>query len=699
MAAIRATSVTEWMAQLREAVGKSRRSRRPDTVQPGEAEAREAVRNANTHGDWSRARRALWRLKRAAARTQRLAKLDLACRGTARAPTRRQPLHVLHFRTSQDEEEPIYDKGALLGLARHHVREQYGSGRCGMWQRTYLLVLGARARASGAEPMRVLQEHVKAAIQRAGPGKAPGRTGIVAEHVQAGGAQTCSTLTQLFQMRVEDHTTTDSVGTWDEIVLCLLPKKTKVILQDMRPIALGEVVRNIFVRTVIEGVISSGRLRMPPWQFGFRKGYQCLDVLHRVEAILLKAAEWGIPVVVARLDVASAFDSIAYDRLARAMERAGMTPKEVFVIMREVSNTKAYVRVAGQTSSEPEVLEKGGRQGGPETPLLWSLYLGAALEEVVQGWSSQRARAGVDLEAWLAARGRGIAIRADEKPDTAAILAWADDIFLVAHDEASMQGMVRDTLGGLRTHDLRVKPSKVQLLHSKWASVCSIVVDDQVVVSTGELECLGCTLQGDGGISGQLDRAIQKGCATFQKHRAMLTNRITPVRVRFRAWLRTVAATMRWGLAAYPRSAEQLRALDKAQSRQLLQIAAKRPKPDEGMSAWQRRRYMWLKNRMCSWGIPKLSALVQGDLHSWAGHVARQGGSLNLTLQWRDTTWWQQQLGDRTRPGPGVDRRPAAGRPLRWEDPMVAAIGPAWREIAQDRVQWRSKRTSMNGTD
>jgi hypothetical protein len=305
----------------------------------------------------------------------------------------------------------------------------------------------------------VLEEHVKAALLRTRPGKAPGRSGIAAEHVLAGGASTCTTLTRLFQARLDDPTV-ECIATWDEVVLCLLPKKHKAILQDMRPIALGEVVRNIFVRAVLASILESGRLRFATWQYAYRRGYQCLHVLHRVQTVMVKAAEWGVPVLVARLDVASAFDSIAYDRLAGAMAKAGMSETEVFVILREVLATRAFVRIGRQTSEEPDNLERGGRQGGPETPFLWCLYLQAALEDVVQSWSDPAAPAGVDLEGWLAARGQGIEVGMEARPERTSLLAWADDLFLFAHCQRDMQRMLTDTVAALAHLDLAIRPDK-----------------------------------------------------------------------------------------------------------------------------------------------------------------------------------------------------------------------------------------------
>ena len=595
---------------------------------------------------------------------------------------------MLHFRTEGDECESVSDKGVWLQLARQHVQRKYGGGRCHEWQQTYLLVLGARARTSNSERVRVLEEHVKAALLRTRPGKATGRSGIAAEHVLAGGASTCTTLTRLFQARLDDPTV-ECIATWDEVVLCLLPKKHKAILQDMRPIALGEVVRNIFVRAVLASILESGRLRFATWQYAYRRGYQCLHVLHRVQTVMVKAAEWGVPVLVARLDVASAFDSIAYDRLAGAMVKAGMSETEVFVILREVLATRAFVRIGRQTSEEPDNLERGGRQGGPETPFLWCLYLQAALEDVVQSWSDPAAPAGVDLEGWLAARGQGIEVGMEARPERTSLLAWADDLFLFAHCQRDMQRMLTDTVAALAHLDLAIRPDKVRLLHGKWVEQTSVVVGDEVVVSGPELECLGCTVQLDGNSGRQQERAIQKGLAAFQKHRAMLVSRCTPLKARFRAWARTVPSAIRWGMAAFPHTKEQLLQLDRLQTKQLLQIAGSRPRPDEETAAWQRRRHVWLRMRMRNWRVPKLSELILRDMHAWAGHLVRESGPLARLTGWRDSSWWQAHVLVPHANRVINVRRPHVGRPTRWEDVFVHRLGVAWREKALDREEWR----------
>eukprot|EP00969_Alexandrium_andersonii_P295068 13042438-Alexandrium_andersonii.AAC.1 len=49
----------------------------------------------------------------------------------------------------------------------------------------------------------------------------------------------------------------------------------------------------------------------PEFSFGFRKGYQVAETVQILRSLVEKSVEWGTGLVVAKLDMRKAYDSVA----------------------------------------------------------------------------------------------------------------------------------------------------------------------------------------------------------------------------------------------------------------------------------------------------------------------------------------------------------------------------------------------------
>eukprot|EP00973_Karenia_brevis_P046696 6478738-Karenia_brevis.AAC.1 len=71
------------------------------------------------------------------------------------------------------------------------------------------------------------------------------------------------------------------------------------------------------------------------------------------------------------------------------MLKRGVPAALVAAVMAEYVDLRAEMAVSGVGSTEPFPFQKGGRQGGVETPSLFNIILDYMLEPLVDTWSVQ----------------------------------------------------------------------------------------------------------------------------------------------------------------------------------------------------------------------------------------------------------------------------------------------------------------------
>lgn len=59
---------------------------------------------------------------------------------------------------------------------------------------------------------------------------------------------------------------------------------------------------------------------------GFRRGFQCAELIHTLRAVVEKATQWSVPVYISQVDFARAYDSGRHPAIRRAMLRGGEPP-------------------------------------------------------------------------------------------------------------------------------------------------------------------------------------------------------------------------------------------------------------------------------------------------------------------------------------------------------------------------------------
>ena len=210
---------------------------------------------------------------------------------------------------------------------------------------------------------------------------------------------------------------------WNESRVLLLHKggnMSKQLLQNYRPISLGNTVGKIFSYVLNERVkvISDRYVMIGEEQNGFRKDRRGEDNLYIIRELIDKNQKEKGTLYLAFLDIEKAYDKVNRHTLIQVLTSLGFHSKLCNIIKSMYTNTRARY-IFGDIETNWVKLEKGVRQGCVLSPLLFSLYT-------------------EELAARIRNTGYGVRI-GDSR---LGVLIYADDVVLIADEEATLQGML-----------------------------------------------------------------------------------------------------------------------------------------------------------------------------------------------------------------------------------------------------------------
>ena len=169
-----------------------------------------------------------------------------------------------------------------------------------------------------------------------------------------------------------------------------------------------------------------------------------------VRQLLFLSNVWGLPLLVACQDVCTAFDTMSHDVIVDALLARGCSPQLACVCLRELTGIQAVATLPGAGTTQPFVFEKGGKQGGAETPEVWNAVIDYLLEPLVNSWEERRM--GFSL-------GHSTT---DFRIITHAV--WADNVVVFASDSVALQQMLSELAQAIAEGRFRWKPSSLEVL-------------------------------------------------------------------------------------------------------------------------------------------------------------------------------------------------------------------------------------------
>ena len=143
-------------------------------------------------------------------------------------------------------------------------------------------------------------------------------------------------------------------------------------VENYRAITLIPIISKVFEHVVL--VLCEHHLYSDELQFGFKKNVGCADAVFALRTLVSYFNARGSTVFVAALDISKAFDSVAHDKLFRALSSRGV-PDAIIEILRNWYG-KLVVNVRwGNSYSNDFVVNNGVRQGSVLSPSFFNLFI------------------------------------------------------------------------------------------------------------------------------------------------------------------------------------------------------------------------------------------------------------------------------------------------------------------------------------
>ena len=682
-----AGDIHEWEAQVLASAKTLRpQSSRRTVWHDALDEARDQIRRATTAQEWSTFRRALWRMQRRIQRHHALLNARKA-RTIRKACTR-----VEYFEVEEPEGQYVRSADIQIwqSFLRDHAFRTYGEGVQFQEQACWLALVAhtsrAQQRLAQTTGVGITERHVEAALRRCKHDKAAGPNGLQYGHILTASEAVVPTLARMFSARAANPTFQEG-SPWQQITLQLIPKGSRRTLASTRPIALLDVLQRIYLRSLLEAMRTENIVSRAEWQYGGFAGYQVADMVFALQAALLRASEWGVGIVIVKLDIRDAFSCVSYDTLMQALFHAQIPAPFVAALLQEIFGCTTTVRMGSVETMETIQMQRGLRQGGPESTLIWNCFLRFVLDDLWKKW--QHEGRGFGLEKGAVELGNPTATPHCTGRDIIPLMAWVDDLTLLANSMQEAQMMLDELLACLHKHGLRIKANKAQFI-SGYGAVGALHVHDTVVDASDSMVVLGISLRSDGTSKSHLEDTICRAAITYRTHRATLFSRHVSLREKLRHWQITVAATTLWGWEVFPILHNALRRLDSMQLRHIAWITGFRAK---GVSDLPQRWQQAMRHARCimlEHGIPHLSMQILRRYHSWAGHMSRGDSIGHKLLQWRNEHWRVTHM--HQVPWSARQLRTRAGRPILWERQLLDTVGRGWCELASNRDTWKAAR-------
>ena len=193
--------------------------------------------------------------------------------------------------------------------------------------------------------------------------------------------------------------------------------KSSSDMKNIRPITIADVLANVYEKMVQRKILE--KYEPNALQFGFKANSSCQHALFTVQELIRLSAKRGETTYVCALDASKAFDkvnrNILMAKLRDKMDDA--TWKSFYEYYKE---SKAFVSNEGKSSGQFRT-SVGVKQGGPSSPLLFSIYSEELIERI------KRTGCGIHMGNLVIG-----------------IVCFADDVLLITNRWDEMQRMLRE---------------------------------------------------------------------------------------------------------------------------------------------------------------------------------------------------------------------------------------------------------------
>ena len=320
-----------------------------------------------------------------------------------------------------------------------------------------------------------------------------------------------------------------------------------------------------------------------PEQHGFRKGHSTISLLHILETIIHNAIAAKKEVIIIQADIAKAFDKVDREALASFVAQIiKPSSPEAAAFIQHMYDGDEVVIQHGVETSHIKILS-GIRQGDPLSPALFSALLGHTLAPLIAAWKT---------------KGWGVELNQQEPLTKITILAYADDVTILAANEAQACVMIKEIAHALAGINLQLLPQKCSALSStspNGSSTSKIKLGDTRIPIAAELTILGQEIAFRGDSMHTLKHRTRQAWKTAQMNASLLRSTKTSHTKRLRLLQALVKPSILYGCETWkltPGMIANIITTEGTFTRWCLRKTNRRNEPevqdeeDEGILAW-----------------------------------------------------------------------------------------------------------------
>ena len=411
--------------------------------------------------------------------------------------------------------------------------------------------------------------------------------------------------------------------------MSLLPKVAKCTqLQDFRPIALISQSQKIWERLLADLISPHMEAAFGDFQYGFRKGRQCAEVVATLLRVKEIALQWNAGYVLYRVDVKKAFDTVLHSSVISMLMRQKVDVRVIYAIAREITHTYQHVKMFGLAADMPTRMFRGIKQGSPLSGILFVATVGEKLQALQAKWEA----AGMGL--WV---------------DTLHLshLLFADDLVLIAPNGYHIRKMLAELEEVLAEIGLVFNAKKLSYVYGPNSpemneSVRDLAGED---LSLTGMRILGRLFYGHG-LRDDLADMKAKQMRTWQQYHAYkgLFRSHATIKKRLQlvqSCLLSVQLWLRETWKPCERLFSSLRGLHYALLRATIPLPIQEKVEGEHGNITHAR---WVLKQLQQHHMQLADALFLQRYFRWAGHVARSAPKHVHTVHvFRDQYWWEHQ--------------------------------------------------------
>ncbi|KAH7699433.1 protein F43G9.7 [Aphelenchoides avenae] len=483
-------------------------------------------------------------------------------------------------------------------------------------------------------------QEVETAARSMKNGKAPGPDGITIESLKAGGPHLWKALAKFFSHCLK----TGSIpAQWKESKTVLIFKKgDPEDIANYRPICLLSTVYKVFTKTLLNRLTDTLDAAQQPEQAGFRSGYCTLDHLQTMNQLQEKAREFGRHLYVVFVDYEKAFDSVEMNAVWNALDEQGVDPR--YVRLLEEANEGCTTDITLFDDPVRIPIRRGVRQGDTISPKLFTAALESTFREL--NWEAD-GRAGVSID------GKRITH-----------LRFADDIVLIGTTFADVQRRLTQLNDRSKSRGLRINRRKTEWFEY-FESKQTLTLEGEAIKRVRKYVYLGQELTEGHTLDGEITRRQKAAWQSYNTIKDAIKN-VTDVKLRANLFNTTILPALLYGCETWAPTKSQenrIAVTQRSIERRTLGISMREEQRNEAV-------------REQSQFADAITEARKRKLR-WAGHVARMSDD-----RWAGRTTAWKPRGNRPRNW---------GVPTRWNELILKAHGPNWREVAQDRSNYRQQ--------